>query len=68
VRMVNEMVARIQDTLKKPEKVAKRCQVLDSGSKTKQFWSKFKWSVEFSSVEALRSKACLLSLVHSLKC
>jgi len=66
VRMVNEMVARIQETLKKLEKVAKRYQVLDSGSKTKQLWSKFKWSVEFSNVEALRSKTCLLSPTHNL--
>ena len=37
VRMVNEMMGRIDITLKELEKVAKKYEVLNSGSKRKQF-------------------------------
>lgn len=61
VQMVNEMVKGIGDTLKKLEKVAKRYQVLGSSSKRRQLWTKFKWSVEFSDIDSLRSKVCMLA-------
>lgn len=62
VQMVNEMVKGIGDTLKKLEKVAKKYQILGSSSKRQQLWTKFKWSVEFSDIDSLRSKvyhACM---------
>ena len=55
-RMVNDMVKGIGDTLKRLEKVAKKYEVLGSSSKGKHFWVKFKWSVEFSSIDGLRNK------------
>lgn len=61
VQMVNEMVKGIADTLKKLEKVAKKYQILGSSSKRRQLWTKFKWSVEFSDIDSLRSKVCLLA-------
>ncbi len=54
--MVNDMVNGIGDTLKRLEKVAKKYEVLGSSSKGKHFWVKFKWSVEFSSIDGLRHK------------
>lgn len=54
--MVNEMVKGIGDTLKKLEKVAKKYQILGSSSKRLQLWTRFKWSVEFSDIDSLRSK------------
>ena len=56
VRMVNEMVSRIGETLKQLEKVAKKYEILGSGSKMRQIWAKFRWSVEFSQIDALRTK------------
>lgn len=56
VRMVNEMVNGIGDTLRKLEKVARKYEILGSSSKRRQLWTKFKWSVEFSSIDALRNK------------
>ena len=54
--MVNEMVSRVGETLKLLEKVAKKYEILGSGSKRHQIWAKFKWSVEFSKTDALRNK------------
>ena len=56
VRMVNEMVARVGETLKLLEKVAKKYEILGSGSKRRQIWAKFKWSVDFSKIDTLRNK------------
>lgn len=56
VRMVNEMVSRINITLKELQKVAKKYKVLRDGSKRKRIWEKFKWSVEFTSIDSLRNK------------
>ena len=58
VRMVNEMVTGFGVTLKKLQKIAKKYEILGSNSKRRQLWSKFKWSVEFSDIDALRSKVC----------
>ena len=56
VRMVNEMVSRVGETLKLLEKFAKNYEILGSGSKKRQIWARFKWSVDFSKIDALRSK------------
>ena len=42
IRMVNEMVAGIEETLKRLRKVASKYDTLSSGSKTKQKWTKLK--------------------------
>lgn len=56
VRMVNEMISRIGETLKSLDKVAKKYEILGSGSKRRQIWTKFKWSVDFSKIDGLRNK------------
>ena len=56
VRMVNDIVKGIGQTLKRLEKVAKKYEALGSRSKGRQFWVRFKWSVEFSSIDSLRNK------------
>ena len=56
VRMINEMVSRVGETLKLLEKVAKKYEILGSGSKRRQLWARFKWSVDFSKIDALRNK------------
>src|SRR5580698_7546718 len=52
VRMVKEMVSGIHVTLKQLEKVAAKYGILGDGSKGKKIWVKFKWSVDFSSVDS----------------
>ncbi|KAL8925684.1 MAG: hypothetical protein Q9208_003367 [Pyrenodesmia sp. 3 TL-2023] len=66
VQMVNEMVKGIADTLKKLERVAKKYQILGSSSKRRQLWTKFKWSIEFSDIDSLRSKLVYHNSVMSL--
>jgi len=61
VRMVNEMVSRISVTLKELQKVANKYKLLGSGLKRKQIWAKILWSVEFRSIDSLRSKVSLSS-------
>lgn len=56
VRMVNDIVKGIGQTLKRLEKVAKKYEALGSSSKGRQFWVRLKWSVEFSSIGSLRNK------------
>jgi hypothetical protein len=56
VRMVKEMVSGINVTLKKLEMVATKYGILGDGSKGRKVWVKFKWSVDFSSVDSLRNK------------
>ena len=56
VRMVNEMMTGINDTLTKLQKVAKKYKILDSGSKSQQLWTRFKWSLQNSDIDALRNK------------
>ena len=65
VRMVNEMVSRIGETLNLLEKVARKYEVLGSGSKRRQIWVKVKWSVEFSKIDALRNKVRTSTLSNS---
>ncbi|KAI9869368.1 MAG: hypothetical protein M1813_000157 [Trichoglossum hirsutum] len=66
VRMVNEMVSRVNLTLKELQKVAKKYKILGTGSKGKQIWVKFKWSVEFTSIDSLRSKLIYHNTVMNL--
>lgn len=54
--MMNEMVSRVGETLKLLEKAAKKYEILGSGSKKRQIWVKFKWSVDFSKIDTLRNK------------
>ena len=63
VRTVNGMVDSIRTTLNKLEKLARKYEILglDAASKRRQIWSKFKWSVDFFSIDGLRSKASLKS-------
>lgn len=68
IRMVNEMVAGIEETLKRLKKVASKYAILGSVSKTKQLWAKFKWSAEFSSIDRLRNKVSLHSCIISYVC
>jgi len=60
VRMVKEMVSGINVTLKQLERVAARYGILGDGSKGRKIWVKFKWSVDFSSVDSLRNKVPLI--------
>ena len=61
--MVNEMMSGIGDTLKRLEKVAKNYDLLGSSSSSnrRQIWAKFKWSVDFSKIDALRNKVSIFS-------
>ena len=54
--MVNEMVSRVGETLNLLEKFAKKYEILGSGSKRRQMWAKFKWSMDFSKIDGLRNK------------
>jgi hypothetical protein len=63
VRMVKEMVSGIHVTLKELEKVAAKYRILGDASKGKKIWVKFKWSVDFASVDSLRNKVSSLSLI-----
>lgn len=56
VRMVKEMVSRVQITLKVFGNVAEKYAVLRSGPRRKHMWVYFKWWVDFSSIDGLRSK------------
>ncbi|KAK0513396.1 hypothetical protein JMJ35_004382 [Cladonia borealis] len=66
IRMVNEMVAGIEETLKRLKKVASKYDILGSGSKTKHIWAKLKWSAEFSSIDRLRNKLIYHNTVMNL--
>lgn len=56
VRMVKEMVSRIEITLTQLEKVAMKYDILRPSSKGKKIWMKAKWSFEFTSLDSLRNK------------
>jgi hypothetical protein len=56
VRMVKELVSRVHVTLKGLQKLANKYKILGSGSKRKQIWAKLTWSMEFSSIDSMRSK------------
>lgn len=68
VRMVNEMIAGIEDTLIRLRRVASKYDILGSGSKRKQIWAKFKWSAEYSSIDRLRNKVSLHPCIFGYGC
>ncbi|KAL4994953.1 ankyrin repeat-containing domain protein [Aspergillus recurvatus] len=66
IKMVNEMVARIHVTLKELQQVAKKYGILQTGSRRKKVWAKFKWSVDFRGIEGLRNKLIYHNTVMNL--
>ena len=56
VRMVNEMMVGINDTLMKLQKIAKKYGIIGAGSKARQIWVKFKCLVQSFEIDALRNK------------
>lgn len=64
--MVNTMIGNISVTLKALEKVAKKFDALGSNSKRRLLWGRFKWSVELTSIDALRSKLVYHNTVMNL--
>jgi hypothetical protein len=56
VNMAREIVSRVEVTLKDLRKVVKKYEIIGDASKGKRIWEKFKWSLEFKSVDSLRSK------------
>lgn len=62
IRMVREMISRVEVTLKELDIQAKKYAKLGdtSRAKRKQIWDKFKWSVDASSLDSLRNKVCRL--------
>lgn len=60
IRMMCEMMARGTVTLNELQKIAVKYDKLGnlSRGKLKQAWTKFKWSVDASDLDALRNKVC----------
>lgn len=58
VRMVKEMMVRVEETLKELEKYAKKYAKLGDTTrgKRKQLWEKFKWTTDASGMNSLRNK------------
>lgn len=58
IRMMNEMILRVSGTLRELGKIAKKYEKLGTTSRSsmKQTWAKFKWSIDASDLDALRSK------------
>ncbi|KAI5840126.1 hypothetical protein DFP73DRAFT_197664 [Morchella snyderi] len=59
VRMVKEMLSRVEVTLKELEKHAKKYEKLGDSSRSKvrrHIWAKFKWSIDAPDLDALRNK------------
>lgn len=73
IRMVKEMMSRVEVTLKELEKHAKKYEKLGESSRSKvrkQLWVKFKWSIDASDLDALRNKVIqeIIPLVALLIC
>ncbi|KAF8249029.1 ankyrin [Wilcoxina mikolae CBS 423.85] len=68
IRMVNEMIDRVKDTLNAMEKfAAKYGKLMDKDrAKWKHRWDKFKWSLEASELDGLRNKLIYHNGVLSL--
>ncbi|KAF8543319.1 hypothetical protein BDD12DRAFT_820835 [Trichophaea hybrida] len=68
IRMVNEMIDRVRDTLNAMEKfAAKYGKMMDNDrAKWKHRWDKFKWSLEASELDGLRNKLIYHNGVLSL--
>lgn len=62
ILMVNEMIARVVVTLRELQSIAEKYEKLGdlSRGRLKQVWSKFKWSVDASDLDALRNKVISL--------
>ena len=58
LRMMKEMIDRVEGTLKQLEKfTGKYAKLLDPGrSKTKKVWDRVKWSAEVGDIDAYRNK------------
>ena len=58
LKMMKEMINRVEETLKQLEKIAgKYTKLLDPGrSKARKAWDKVKWSAEMADIDALRNK------------
>lgn len=58
--MVKEMIVRVEGTLREFKTHAEKYAKLgdEKRRKRKQFWDKFKWSVDASSLDSLRNKVC----------
>jgi Mor family transcriptional regulator len=55
-RWPHELVSCVDVTLKELQKVVKKYEVIGDASKRKRIWEKLKWSLEFKSIDSLRSK------------
>ena len=68
IRTMNEMLSGIRETLQKLEKRLDKHKVLslNSGSKPRQIWSKFKWSTEAAGLDSLRSKIMYHNMIVNL--
>lgn len=64
VRMVKEMMVRVEVTLKELQKFAEKYDKLGDTelSKRKRIWAKFTWSTDATDLDALRNKVWLLIL------
>lgn len=58
IRMVKEMLVRVEVTLQELKRHAGKYAKLGDAkrAKRKEFWDKFKWSVDASSLDSLRNK------------
>lgn len=67
IRMVREMIVRVEITLKELDKFSKKYEKLGEAKQgkmiSKQVWKKFMWSVDASSLDSLRNKVCRLYLL-----
>ena len=62
VRLVKELLERIEGTLNALQKHAERFGKLESSRPgLKRAWAQFRWSVDASDLDALRNQVCLLS-------
>lgn len=68
IKMVREMMSRVEETLKELQKHAKKYEKLGDSSraKRKQIWDKFKWSVDATSLDSLRNKVSRTHLAKSI--
>ena len=58
LRMMKEIISRVEGTLKQLEKIAgKYAKLLDPGrSKARKVWDRVKWSAEMADIDGLRNK------------
>lgn len=70
IRMMGEMMIRVDATLKELQKMADKYQQLGniSRGKMRQAWTKFKWSVDASDLDALRNRVCSLGVPCVIQC